>query len=112
LAICMDGNEPFFAGAKKTARADYFAPVGRRVREVGACRRCGCERINDAEVAGCRRCVDAAREKAKQLGAGVYCVANTVGWDGERGYPGNSWIVSPAGEILVYLKGTAIIEEA
>jgi predicted amidohydrolase len=40
----------------------------------------------------------------------VYCVANSVGFDGERGYPGNSWIISTNGEVVAHLPGTAIIE--
>jgi len=37
-------------------------------------------------------------------------VSNPIGFDGERGYPGNSFIISPTGEVLVHLGPTAIIE--
>jgi len=110
LAICMDGNDAFFATAKRKGAKIILHPSG------GACAVSAHEgdadaaKIDAAERAGDRKCLESAQKRARDLEA-VYLVANTIGFDGERGYPGNSFIVSAGGEVLAYLEGTAIIEK-
>jgi predicted amidohydrolase len=110
MAICMDGTDPFFDDAAKRNVRIILHPSG------GACAQSARRNDEDASVIdacekeNCRRCLAFAQERARDLNA-VYCVANSVGFDGERGCPGNSWIISPAAEVLAYLPGTAIIEE-
>ncbi|HTL28463.1 MAG TPA: carbon-nitrogen hydrolase family protein [Tepidisphaeraceae bacterium] len=110
MAICMDGTDDFFAAAKKRKVHIILHPSG------GACAKsvhqsdAEASRIEAREKINCRKCLESAQNRARALEA-VYCVANSVGFDGERGYPGNSWVVSSSGEVLAYLPGTAIIEE-
>jgi predicted amidohydrolase len=110
LAICMDGNEAFFAGAKDRGARIILHPSGGACAATARAKDSDANAINAAEIENCRRCLESARNRAKQLTA-AYCVANTIGFDGERGYPGNSYIISPSGDVLVHLKGTAIVEE-
>jgi predicted amidohydrolase len=110
LAICMDGTEAFFSAAHKRQVRIILHPSGGACTVSAHASDPDASRIDAVEVENCRRCVEAARQQARRLNA-AYCVANTVSFDGERGYPGNSWIISPAGELFVHLKGTAIIEQ-
>jgi predicted amidohydrolase len=110
LAICMDGTDDFFNAAAKRHVRIILHPSG------GACAKSARKTEADArqfdaiEKENDRKCLKSAQKRAADLHA-VYCVANSVGFDGERGYPGNSWIVSSTGETLAYLPGTAIIED-
>jgi predicted amidohydrolase len=109
MAICMDGTDSFFNDAAKRKVRIILHPSG------GACAKSvhqsdpDAKSIDASERENCRQCLESAQKRARELNA-VYCVANSVGFDGERGYPGNSWIISPNGEVLAHLPGTAIIE--
>jgi predicted amidohydrolase len=110
MAICMDGTDDFFAAAAKRNVRVILHPSGGACSKSAHRRDADAKQIDAAEKENCRKCLELAQNRARDLKA-VYCVANSVGFDGERGYPGNSWIVSPSGEALAYLPGTAIIEE-
>lgn len=110
LAICMDGTEAFFADARKMAAEILLHPSGGACAISAHAGDANAEQIDASERAGCDRCVESVKTRAKQLNV-AYLVANPVGFDGQRGYPGNSFIVSPAGELLAHLPGTAIIEQ-
>ena len=110
LAICMDGTDAFFSGVKSRGVRIVFHPSGGACAKSAHAAEADADTINAAEIENCRRCLQGGCEKAAKLGV-VHCVANTIGFDGQRGYPGNSWIISPAGQVLVYLPATAIIEE-
>jgi len=109
MAICMDGTLAFFDTAAKRGVKLILHPSG------GACSKWAHEtealarELDAKENENCQRCVEAACGFAKRLGA-IYMVSNPIGFDGERGYPGNSFIISPGGEVLVHLGPTAIIE--
>ncbi len=110
LCICCDGTERFFNRAQQRGVDVILHPSG------GACVRsvfAGDPDASEAEAcehASCGQCVEATARRAKELGV-VYCVSNPVGFDGERGYPGNSFIISREGEVLACLPGTGIYEE-
>ncbi len=110
LCICSDGTPRFFEAAKRRKVDVILHPSG------GACARSvsandpDARRVDERERTNDRRCLEAAQKRARDLGA-AYCSSNPVGFDGERGYPGNSFIVSREGEVLAYLEGTAIYEK-
>lgn len=106
----MDGTAEFFEAAGKRGTRIVLHPSGgacvRSVREGDA----EAKELEEKERAGCRACVENARDVARRLKA-VYCVANSVGFDGERGYPGNSFIVGVDGEVAAVIEGTAVVEK-
>ena len=110
MAICSDGNEAFFASCHSRGVQIILHPSG------GACEKsvhrddAQAVHVDATEVEHCQSCLEAAQRTAKRLGV-AYCVANPIGFDGERGYPGNSFIIAPSGDVLVHLKPTAIIEQ-
>lgn len=110
LCICSDGTPRFFHAAKQRKVNVILHPSG------GACARSvsandpDAQRVDERERANDRRCLEAAQKRARDLDA-AYCSANPVGFDGERGYPGNSFIISREGEVLAYLEGTAIYQK-
>lgn len=110
LCICSDGTERFFRAAQQRKANVILHPSG------GACARSlpandpDAQRVDAQERVNDRRCLEAAEKQARDLGV-VYCVSNPVGFDGERGYPGNSFIVSREGKVLGYMEGTAIYEK-
>lgn len=110
MAICMDGTDDFFTSAAKRNVRIILHPSGGASAKSAHRGDSDAKQIDAAEKENCRKCLESAQKRARDLKA-VYCVANAVGFDGECGYPGNSWIVSPSGEALAYLPGTAMIEE-
>jgi predicted amidohydrolase len=110
MAICMDGTDEFFKAAAAQNVQILLHPSGGACAKIAGATSPHVKEIEAAEKENCRKCLEAAQKRAKQLHA-VYCVANSVGFDGERGYPGNSWIISATGEVLGYLPGTAVLEK-
>ena len=110
MAICMDGTDDFFAAANRNGAKIILHPSGGACAVSAHATDANAEQIDAAERKGDDQCVAAARDRAKHFNA-VYLVANPVGFDGQRGYPGNSFIISPTGELLAHLPGTAIIEK-
>lgn len=110
LAICSDGADAFFdAAARRGVRIILHPSGGGCVEKAVHANDPDAETIDAAERRHCQGCVDAARRQATRPPA-VYAVANSIGFTGEEGYPGNSFIISAAGEVLVHLKPTAIVE--
>jgi len=109
MAICMDGTDAFFESAHRNGAKIILHPSGGACMKSAHASDVDADKIDAREREGCNKCVEAARERAKKLSA-VYLVSNPVGFDGERGYPGNSFIISADGQVLVHLAGTAIIE--
>jgi predicted amidohydrolase len=110
LCICMDGTPGFFDAAGKRGARIILHPSGGACTVAARSADANAVEIESKERAGCAACLESARSIARRLNV-VYCVANPVGFDGERGYPGNSFIISPAGEVLAAMEGTAIIEQ-
>ena len=109
MCICMDGTDNFFTAAQSRGIQIILHPSGGACTTAVHASDAQANDVDARERANCRQCVQAAQQRAQSLNV-TYCVANPVGFDGDRGYPGNSFIIRSTGEVAIVAEGTAIIE--